>query len=96
VAPRNSGQVEKPEKEGPSPMDPITAKVSKTGRKQRRGKGFSREELGKAGSNPKEALRRGIPLDFKRKTCHEENIRTLKEFLGKKKAVSKPKGKSKS
>jgi len=76
----------------------ITAKpkVIKKGGKQRYGKGFSREELKRAGLSLKEALRIGIPVDSRRKTAHEENVEIIKTFLESKKAKSKSKGKSKS
>jgi large subunit ribosomal protein L13e len=64
--------------------------------KQRYGKGFSREELKRAGLSLKEALRFGIPVDSRRKTVHEENVEVAKTFLESKKVESKFKGKSKS
>jgi ribosomal protein L13E len=42
-------------------------KVFKKGGKQRCGKGFSREELKKAGLSLKEALKFGIPVRFQKK-----------------------------
>ena len=77
----------------------IEAKVLKKSGKQRCGKGFSSEELKKAGLSLKDALKLGIPVDSKRKTAHEENIGAVKAFLGEKEAAVKPKkskGKSKS
>jgi large subunit ribosomal protein L13e len=74
----------------------ITAKIHKKDGKQRIGKGFSREELKKAGTNLKDALKMGIPTDPKRRTAHDENVETLKTFLQAKKATSKPKSKGKS
>lgn len=74
----------------------ITAKILKPDGKQRRGKGFSREELKKAGTNFKAALKLGIPIDLKRKTAHDENVEALKTFLQTKKTASKPKSKGKS
>jgi ribosomal protein L13E len=71
-------------------------KVFKKGGKERCGKGFSGEELKKAGLSFKEALRMGIPVDSKRKTAHEENVEAIKTFLESAKAKSKRKGKSKS
>jgi len=62
-------------------MRAVSPKISKERGKEREGKGFSRAELAKAGTVPKDALRLGIPLDFKRKTVHEENVETLKQFL---------------
>lgn len=55
--------------------------VFKKGGKQRLGKGFSREELGKAGLSLKEALKLGIPVDPRRGTVHEENVNAIKGFL---------------
>ena len=71
-------------------------KVFKKGEKQRCGRGFSREELKKAGLSLKEALKLGIPVDSRRRTAHEENVGVVKTFLENKKVESKSKGKSKS
>jgi large subunit ribosomal protein L13e len=71
-------------------------KVFKKDGKQRYGKGFSREELKKAGLSFKEAIKFGIPVDSRRRTIHEENVEVVKTILGDKKAKSKPKRKSKS
>jgi len=80
-------------------MTELRARVQKKAEKQRSGRGFSREELKKAGTNPKEALRFHIPIDPRRKTAHEENIETVKILLKDKKdkkTASKPKKKPKS
>jgi large subunit ribosomal protein L13e len=77
-------------------MKTISAKVPKQLDKQRMGRGFSRDELKDAGTNPKEALRLGLLVDLRRKTKHEENVKTLKTFLKEKKPVSKHKAKPKS
>ncbi|MGA2768297.1 MAG: ribosomal protein L13e [Candidatus Bathyarchaeia archaeon] len=80
-------------------MTTIKPKILKNDGKQRLGRGFSREELKRAGSSLKEALRFGIPVDAKRKTAHEENIEAVKTFLQEKKPAFKPKkprGKPKS
>ena len=74
----------------------VKPKVFKKGGKQRFGRGFSREELKKAGLSLTEALKLGIPLDSRRRTVHEENVEVVKAFLESKKAGSKSKGKSKS
>ena len=71
-------------------------KVFKKGGKQRHGKGFSRQELKRAGLSLKEALRFGIPLDSRRRTTYEENVEVVKNFLESKKTTSKSKAKSKS
>jgi ribosomal protein L13E len=72
-------------------MTTTRPKVLKNDGKQRFGRGFSREELKKAESNLKEALRFGLPVDTKRKTAHDENIAAVKAFLQEKKPASKPK-----
>lgn len=77
-------------------MMALKPKVFKKGGKQRYGKGFSREELKKAGISLKEALKLSIPVDFRRKTTHNENVEAVKAFLEKEKLKAKSKGKSKS
>jgi large subunit ribosomal protein L13e len=75
----------------------LKPKIFKKGGKQRYGKGFSREELKKAGISFKEALKSGIPVDFRRKTIHMENVEAVKAFIEKEKPKSKKsKRKSKS
>jgi len=49
--------------------------------KSRKGKGFSRAELKEIGLDTKMALKLGIPIDPRRKTKHDENIRILKEAV---------------
>ena len=78
--------------------------VFKKGGKQRLGKGFSLGELKGVKLSLKQALKLGIPVDSRRKTAHEENVKALKEFLAalvktKAENVSKPavkKGKAKN
>ena len=78
--------------------------VFKKGRKQRLGKGFSLGELKGVKLSLKQALKLGIPVDSRRRTVHEENVKALEEFLAqfskaKAENVSKPaakKGKAKS
>jgi ribosomal protein L13E len=38
-----------------------------------------------------EAVKLRIPLDPRRKTAHEENVETVKNFIAQKKAEQKPK-----
>ncbi|MCJ7698944.1 ribosomal protein L13e [Candidatus Bathyarchaeota archaeon] len=76
-------------------MTIANARVFKAREKQRDGKGFSREELKKAGTNMTDALKLKIPLDPRRKTAHEENIEAVKAFVAQKKAEQKPKKKPK-
>jgi ribosomal protein L13E len=76
----------------------ITAKpkVFRKAGKQRYGKGFSREELKRVGLSLKDASKLGIPVDSRRKTAYEENVKTVNAFLESIKAKSKSRGKSKS
>jgi len=47
----------------------------------RKGKGFSRSELGEAGLDSRQALELGTSIDLRRKTKHEENVKILKQHL---------------
>lgn len=76
-------------------MENVKPKVFKKDGKQRFGKGFSRNELKKAGLSLKDALRFHIPVDSRRKTAHEENVSLIKSFLETVKTKVKPKRKSK-
>ncbi|MEM2911347.1 MAG: ribosomal protein L13e [Candidatus Bathyarchaeia archaeon] len=67
--------------------------VFKKGGKQRIGKGFSLGELKEAKLNFKKALKLRISVDPRRRTTHEGNIKTLKDFLETKKALSESKKK---
>jgi large subunit ribosomal protein L13e len=71
-------------------------KVFKKGGKQRLGKGFSREELKRAGLSFREALEFGVPVDSRRRTVYEENVGVVKTFLESRKAKSKVRVKGKS
>ena len=66
-------------------------KVFKNDGKQRFGRGFSREELKKAGSSLKEAVKLGLLVDDKRKTVHDQNVEAAKTFLQERRPTSKPK-----
>lgn len=72
------------------------ARVTKGQGRQRGGRGFSRNELKEAGTNPTEALKLHMPLDLKRRTLHEENVSSIKTILASSKKPSKPKAKKKS
>jgi len=76
-------------------MENVKPKVFKKDGKQRFGKGFSRNELKKAGLSLKDALRFCIPVDSRRKTAHEENVNVIKSFLETLKKEVKQKRKSK-
>ena len=80
-------------------MSTSEPKIVKREGKQRVGRGFSREELKKAGLSDKDALKLHVRVDLKRKTAHEENVEAVKAFFESKKKsakAKKPKGKSKS
>lgn len=77
-------------------MTAIKPIVFKKGGKQRYGRGFSREELKKTGLSFKEALKLRIPVDFRRRTIHEENINAINGLLKSKKTTSKSKKRRKS
>jgi large subunit ribosomal protein L13e len=74
-------------------MHHIKPKILKPDGKQRSGRGFSREELKKAGLNKAEAKKLEIPVDKRRKTAHDQNVKAIKAYAEKKKAKTKPKPK---
>ena len=55
--------------------------VQKKNSRMKEGKGFSKGELREARIDSKQALRLKIPIDLKRKTKHENNVKTLKHYL---------------
>lgn len=71
-------------------MHHITPLVFNQAGKQRRGRGFSPNELKEAGLNSTDAKKLGIRVDYKRKTAHEENIKALKAYAEKAKTDVKP------
>ena len=71
-------------------MTTLRPKILKNDGKERLGRGFSREELKKAGSSLKEAVRLGLPVDNKRKTSHDENVEAAKTFVQEKRLARKP------
>jgi ribosomal protein L13E len=73
-------------------MHHIKPKIHRTDGKERNGRGFSLEELRKAGLNRAEAKKLEIPIDKRRKTAHEQNVQKIKSYA-KKKAEIKPKPK---
>jgi large subunit ribosomal protein L13e len=74
-------------------MHHIKSKINKKGGKQRDGRGFSREELKKAGLNIADAKKLELPIDRRRKTAHDQNVEAIKACAEKKKAEAKPKQK---
>ncbi len=72
-------------------MHHIKPTVTAQSGKQRTGKGFSPDELKEAGITAAEAKKMDMPVDWKRKTSHEENIECLKAHQTKTQAAAKPK-----
>jgi len=62
---------------------------------KRSGRGFSLEELKKAGIDSAEAKKLELPVDRRRKTAHDQNVEVIKAYAKKKKAETKPKPKPK-
>ncbi len=69
-------------------MEKLRPMVFKRGGKKRAGKGFSVGELKEAGLCLKRALKLGLPVDPRRRTIHEENVKLLKNFMESGKALS--------
>lgn len=61
----------------PRTIEPIV----EGGNKPRIGNGFSLGELKAAETSPYEAKRLGVPVDTRRRTSHDDNIKTLKEYI---------------
>ncbi|MEM2999701.1 MAG: ribosomal protein L13e [Candidatus Bathyarchaeia archaeon] len=74
-------------------MHHIKPQILKPDGRQRSSRGFSIEELKKAGLNLAEARKLEIPVDKRRKTAHEHNVNVLTAYVEKKKAEAKPKAK---
>jgi len=60
------------------------ATVAKKFGKTRRARGFSRGELREVELDFHQALRLRLPIDKRRKTKREENVKALKQFLRRK------------
>ena len=76
-------------------MHHIKSVITKQDGKQRRGKGFSTEELEKAGLTLGDAKKLEVPVDKRRSTVHDWNVEVLKAYAQKEKAKAKPKTKPK-
>ncbi len=59
-------------------MHHIKPSILKPNGKQKPGRGFSPNELAKAGVNRLQARQMGLPVDYRRRTAHEDNIASLK------------------
>ncbi len=75
-------------------MHHVKAVITAQSGKVRPGKGFSPDELNEAGVSIAEARNMKIPVDWKRRSSHEENITSLKSHAEKAKATAKPKTKT--
>ena len=71
-------------------MHHIKPQILKPNGKRSSGKGFSPEELKKAGLNLQVARRIEMPIDFRRRTAHVENVEAIKTFAAQEKAKQKP------
>lgn len=77
-------------------MHHIKPRILKPDGKKRNGRGFSCNEIGKVGLNAIEAKKLGLPVDFRRKTAHDENVEAVKAYVEKAMAEAKPKPKPKA
>jgi len=73
-------------------MHHMKAIITKQNGKQSIGRGFSLNELTKAGLTRQDAKKIGVPMDIKRKSVHEENVECIKSHAqeAKKQAAAKP------
>ena len=74
-------------------MHNIKPQILKPDERQKVGRGFSREELKKAGVNLQEARTIELPIDMRRRTAHVENVEAIKIYAAQEKAkkAAKPK-----
>ena len=79
----------------PSEMHHIKPEVNKKDGKQRSGRGFSLEELRRAGLTLSKAKQLEIPVDKRRTTCHNWNVDVVKAYVKKVTPKTKPKTKPK-
>jgi large subunit ribosomal protein L13e len=79
-------------------MHHIKPTVKRTTGKMKSGKGFSPEELVQAGITRTQAKSLGLPVDNRRRTAHEDNIKAIKSHakVEAKPAVTKKPKESKS
>jgi ribosomal protein L13E len=74
-------------------MHHIKPVILKPNGKQKPGRGFSPDELAKAGVNRLQARQMGLPVDYRRRTAHDDNIASLKAHAEKAKVESDAKPK---
>lgn len=72
-------------------MHHVKPKILKPDGKQRSGRGFSLDEVKKAGLTEADARKMQLPVDIRRRTAHEENIEAVKAHIKKVTAEIKPK-----
>lgn len=70
-------------------MHHIKPQILKPDERKRIGRGFTREELKKAGVNLAVARAIELPIDMRRRTCHDENVEAIKAYAAKEKAERK-------
>jgi large subunit ribosomal protein L13e len=90
---KNSDPANAEARKEPSEMHHVKPEISKKEGKKRSGRGFSIEELEKAGLTSADARRLEIPMDKRRTTVHDWNIEVIKAYVEKVKAQDKPKKK---
>lgn len=93
---RRLDQAEKQPKEKNSHYDSNQANSIQKRRKATLWKRLQPRRTEKTGLSFKEALKLGIPVDFRRRTIHEENINAINGLLKSKKTTSKSKKRRKS
>ena len=64
-------------------MHHIKAAVKKPNGKLKSGKGFSVNELKAAGVSRQQAKQAKLPVDMRRKSQHDENVKTIKAHVKK-------------
>jgi large subunit ribosomal protein L13e len=76
-------------------MHHIKPVIHKPNDKVKPGRGFSPDELSKAGVNKLQARQMGLPVDYRRRTSHDENVENLKAHAEKAKADAEAKAAAK-
>jgi large subunit ribosomal protein L13e len=67
-------------------MHHIKPAVTKKNGKQKKGKGFSLNELKAAGVSRQQARQAGLPVDVRRKSQHDPNVEAIKAHAKKPKS----------
>jgi large subunit ribosomal protein L13e len=70
-------------------MHHIKPHILKPDERKRIGRGFSREELKKAGISLAVARAIELPIDMRRRTAHDDNVEAIKAYAAKEKAERK-------